>query len=200
MSIAETQRIEQPTPPAPARKKTVFRPDVQGLRAVAVLAVVTDHLLRWPSGGFVGVDVFFVISGYLITSLLLREHDRTGTISFRGFYARRVKRIIPASVLVTVSTLLTGWFLLDSVRFGQLVRDAAAAMFFVANWRFAVEGTDYFQEACRPRRCSTSGPSRSRSSTTSSGPGSCSGSCSPAFASSAGAGPPGAAPSASPSA
>ena len=150
MSIAETQRIEQPTPPAPARKKTVFRPDVQGLRAVAVLAVITDHLLRWPSGGFVGVDVFFVISGYLITALLLREHDRTGTISYRGFYARRVKRIIPASVLVTVSTLLTGWFLLDSVRFGQLVRDAVAAMFFVANWRFAAEGTDYFQEGLPP--------------------------------------------------
>jgi peptidoglycan/LPS O-acetylase OafA/YrhL len=96
------------------------------------------------------VDIFFVISGYLITALLLREHDRTGTISFRAFYTRRIKRIIPASVLVLISTVVAAWFLLDAARFGQLLRDAGAAMLFFANWRFAIAGTDYFQEGLPP--------------------------------------------------
>ncbi|MGW5560689.1 SGNH hydrolase domain-containing protein [Micromonospora sp. NPDC003944] len=153
MSVGHTtyeQQRADPVGPARTAKPATFRPDVQGLRAVAVLAVIADHLVRYPSGGFVGVDVFFVISGYLITSLLLREHDRTGTISFRGFYVRRIKRIIPASVLVLVSTVVAASFLLDAVRFGQLVRDVVASFFFMANWRFAREGTDYFQEGLPP--------------------------------------------------
>ncbi|MFI5916329.1 acyltransferase family protein [Dactylosporangium sp. NPDC051541] len=144
------EQVVGPGRAVPVSKPRVFRPDVQGLRAVAVLPVIADHLLRQPSGGFVGVDVFFVISGYLITSLLLREHDRTGTISFRGFYVRRIKRIIPASVLVLASTVVAGYFLLDAVRFGQMVRDVRASVLFVANWRFAREGTDYFQEGLPP--------------------------------------------------
>ncbi len=139
-----------PDGPRPAPRPRTFRPDVQGLRAVAVLAVIADHLVRYPSGGFVGVDVFFVISGYLITALLLREHERTGAISFRRFYVRRVKRIIPASVLVLASTVVAGSFLLDAVRFGQMVRDVGASLLFVSNWRFAREGTDYFQEGLPP--------------------------------------------------
>jgi peptidoglycan/LPS O-acetylase OafA/YrhL len=66
-----------------------FRPDIQGLRALAVLAVIADHMLAYPSGGFVGVDVFFVISGFIITSMLLREHKKSGRISFADFYRRR---------------------------------------------------------------------------------------------------------------
>lgn len=66
-----------------------FRPDIQGLRMIAVVAVILDHLVEWPAGGFVGVDVFFVISGFLITGLLLREHEKTGSISFSGFYRNR---------------------------------------------------------------------------------------------------------------
>ncbi|MFC4064632.1 acyltransferase family protein [Actinoplanes subglobosus] len=153
MSIAdaETQRIPLPaTAPGPPSTKTVPRPDIQGLRALAVLAVIADHLLRWPTGGFVGVDVFFVISGYLITALLLREHDRTGTISFRTFYTRRIKRIIPASLLVLAATITAAHFLLDAARFSQLTGDTRAALLFVANWRFASEGTDYFQEGLPP--------------------------------------------------
>ena len=73
---------------------TQLRPEIQGLRMVAVVAVIADHLMRWPRGGFVGVDVFFVISGYLITGLLLREFETRGSISFTGFYARRIKRIM----------------------------------------------------------------------------------------------------------
>jgi peptidoglycan/LPS O-acetylase OafA/YrhL len=81
-----------------------------------VVAVVLDHLLDWPPGGFVGVDVFFVISGFLITGILLREHERTGRISFRSFYIRRVKRILPAAVLVLAATLVASYFLLNAAR------------------------------------------------------------------------------------
>lgn len=99
----------RPAPPTPAgmsgRRPAGFPADVQGLCAVAVLAVLADHLLGRPRGGFVGVDVFFVISGFLITGLLLREYERTGTISFSAFYARRAKRILPAAVLVLLATV-----------------------------------------------------------------------------------------------
>ncbi|MEQ4522576.1 acyltransferase family protein, partial [Nocardioides kribbensis] len=73
----------------PAPEGSQHRRDIQGLRALAVVAVVGDHLLGWPTGGFVGVDVFFVLSGFLITDLLLRERASTGRISLRGFYERR---------------------------------------------------------------------------------------------------------------
>src|SRR4029079_4475935 len=92
--------------------KRSLRRDIQGLRAVAVLAVIADHLAHWPSGGFVGVDVFFVISGYLITALLLSEHGRTGTLTSIGFYVRRCKRIMPAAVLVLATTVAGGYVLL----------------------------------------------------------------------------------------
>ena len=81
-----------------------FRGDIEGLRGVAVLLVVFGHVTGWPRGGFIGVDVFFVISGFLITGLLVAERERTGRISIRGFYARRVRRLLPAGVLVLVLT------------------------------------------------------------------------------------------------
>lgn len=121
------------------------RKDIQGLRAFAVLAVILDHLLGWPSGGFIGVDVFFVISGFLITGLLLREHERTGRISFSGFYRRRIKRILPASILVLLATVGASFAIFGQARFMSTLWDGVAAFFFSANWRFAAAGTDYFQ-------------------------------------------------------
>ncbi|MCC4908102.1 acyltransferase family protein [Microbacterium sp. cx-59] len=129
--------------PEGARKKT-FRPDIQGLRMVAVVAVILDHLFGWPVGGFVGVDVFFVISGFLITGLLLREHERTGTISFGGFYVRRLKRIMPAAVLVIIVTVACGYLFFNAARATQTFWDGIWATFFAANWRYAALGTDYF--------------------------------------------------------
>jgi peptidoglycan/LPS O-acetylase OafA/YrhL len=83
----------------------LFRPDVEGLRAVAVLLVVLYHAnLPGLHGGFVGVDVFFVISGFVITGLLLRERTATGRTSLLSFYSRRVRRILPAATLVIVTT------------------------------------------------------------------------------------------------
>jgi peptidoglycan/LPS O-acetylase OafA/YrhL len=122
-----------------------LRPDIQGLRAVAVIAVIVDHLFGWPKGGFVGVDVFFVISGFLITGLLEREWKRTGTISFGTFYRRRVKRILPASLLVIAATLLSAKFLFAAPRFSDTATDSLWATLFSANWRFLLQGSDYFQ-------------------------------------------------------
>jgi peptidoglycan/LPS O-acetylase OafA/YrhL len=131
--------------PAAGAPKSSFRRDIQGLRAVAVLAVVADHLFKWPSGGFVGVDVFFVISGFLITGLLLKEHDRTGSISFTGFYKRRARRILPASMVALLGTVAGAYFLFGSTRFQQVLTDGVWATLFAGNWRFAIAGTDYFQ-------------------------------------------------------
>lgn len=129
------------------KPKAGLRPDIQGLRAIAVLAVIFDHLFHWPSGGFVGVDVFFVISGFLITGLLIREHDRTGRISFADFYRRRIKRIVPAAMTVVIATSLAAYFLFSTARSKDVLIDAVWATFFSANWRFVTAGTDYFDAA-----------------------------------------------------
>jgi peptidoglycan/LPS O-acetylase OafA/YrhL len=122
-----------------------FRADIQGLRAVAVGLVALDHAKVGPfDGGFVGVDVFFVISGYLITSLLLREADRTGRVSLRDFYARRARRILPAALLVIVATLVLSVLFLDGAAALLVGEQAVWATFFAANVKFARDSTDYF--------------------------------------------------------
>lgn len=125
-------------------KKKPFRPDIQGLRALAVVAVILDHLLAWPGGGFVGVDVFFVISGFLITSHLYREHQKHGRISFADFYRRRVRRILPIATLVLALTVGAGFALYLATRAYAITVDALWALFFAANWHFAVDGTNYW--------------------------------------------------------
>ena len=103
-----------------------------------------DHLTGWPGGGFAGVDVFFVISGFLITGVLLREHDRTGRISFVDFYRRRIKRIIPAAWLVLAVTLVGSRVIFARPRFDATLTDGWWTLAFGANWHFAAQGTDYF--------------------------------------------------------
>ena len=128
-----------------------FRKDIQGLRAVAVLLVALDHARIGPvTGGFVGVDVFFVISGYLITSLLIGEADREGKVSLTGFYARRARRILPAATIVTLVTLAAGVWFLSGVQALAVVKDAIWATFFAANIHFAAIGTDYFSADVPP--------------------------------------------------
>jgi peptidoglycan/LPS O-acetylase OafA/YrhL len=131
--------------PRAARKKTGIRKDIQGLRAVAVMVVVMDHMIKWPTGGYIGVDVFFVISGFLITGLLLREHERTGRISFADFYRRRLRRIMPVAVIVLVAATGASMLLHGIGRTATLLDDVVYSLFFVANWRFAATGTDYMQ-------------------------------------------------------
>lgn len=126
-------------------RSSAFRADIQGLRAFAVIVVILDHLFRWPSGGFVGVDVFFVISGYLITSHILRELDRTGRLSLSGFYRRRIRRIAPAATVVIVATVTLSALILPRSRAFAIAVDGVCAFFFGANWRSMAIGTDYFQ-------------------------------------------------------
>ena len=133
--------------PSETRSSTArhFRPDIQGLRALAVGTVILAHSgFGTLSGGFVGVDVFFVISGFLITSLLMREADRTGRISLLGFYARRARRILPAAALVAMATVVASILFLPLVRAVEIIKDSIWAAAFGANIRFAVVGTDYF--------------------------------------------------------
>lgn len=111
---------------------------------VAVMLVVLSHLFDWPRGGFIGVDVFFVISGFLITGSLLHTFEKTGKISFSSFYRRRIRRIVPAATLVLVATCAFAYVILSNSSFTATLIDALWAFLFVANWRFAIEGTDYF--------------------------------------------------------
>ena len=131
---------------------TRFRPDVEGLRGIAVLLVVLAHL-EAPgfAGGFFGVDVFFVISGYLITGLLANEYSaRAGTnggrgsISILGFYARRARRILPAALTVIVAIVVAGNLVLNELEVMQIRHDAWWAVFFGSNVDFIRQATDYF--------------------------------------------------------
>ena len=121
-----------------------FRPDVEGLRAIAVGLVVANHAgVPWVSGGFVGVDVFFVLSGFLITGLLLRERERSGRTSLLGFYARRVRRILPAGTLVAVVTVLASYHWLGFLRGNRIAGDGRWVALFAGNLHFAADGTKY---------------------------------------------------------
>lgn len=142
ISTAPQAKIRTTVRPATQKK---FRADIQGLRAFAVVVVVLDHLVEWPSGGFVGVDVFFVISGFLITGHLLREWERTQRISFKDFYRRRAKRLLPAAVTVIVVTTVTSFLLFTGSRAWSIFWDAVSSLLFFGNWRFAATETDYFQ-------------------------------------------------------
>ncbi|MET9190551.1 acyltransferase, partial [Streptomyces tendae] len=123
------------------------RPDIQGLRAVAVGLVVLSHAgVAQVGGGYVGVDVFFVISGFLITSLLLRELATTGRVSLRSFYARRALRLLPASSLVIAVTLVGAWLFLSKARLAEYAGDALAGALYTLNFRLAAAGTDYLAQ------------------------------------------------------
>jgi peptidoglycan/LPS O-acetylase OafA/YrhL len=110
-----------------------YRPDLDGLRAVAVLAVVAFHAFpAWIKGGFIGVDVFFVISGFLISTIIFENLDN-GTFSFTEFYARRVRRIFPALIIVLFACFIFGWFILLADEFNQLAKHIGAGAGFVSN-------------------------------------------------------------------
>ncbi|MCW2494255.1 acyltransferase family protein [Jatrophihabitans sp.] len=123
------------------------RHDLEGLRAIAVLGVVIYHLRpSWLPGGFAGVDVFFVLSGYFITGLLLREIDRTGTVDLLRFWGRRARRLLPASVLVIVVTVAAGYAMTNALEAHRIARDGLVASVFGMNWRAAYQGTLYLQD------------------------------------------------------
>src|SRR3954447_4148953 len=126
---------------APARGG--IRSDIQGLRAVAVSAVLLFHL--WPnrfSGGFAGVDVFFVISGFLITSHLLR-HRPSRPRDLLDFWSRRIRRLLPASLLVLAVTLVATRLIAPATQWANTAAQAKAAALYVVNWRLTSDSVDY---------------------------------------------------------
>jgi peptidoglycan/LPS O-acetylase OafA/YrhL len=138
----------QPSPRT--QGKLGYQPSIDGLRAVSVLAVILYHAeLSWIPGGFLGVEVFFVVSGFLITALLVEERFHTGSVSLRGFWTRRARRLLPALyvlLLVVPATMLV--FYRDAA--GRLGGDVLAALFYVSNWWQVLLQESYFAQAGRP--------------------------------------------------
>lgn len=123
-----------------------FRPDIAGLRALAILPILFFHAgIEAIPGGFVGVDIFFVISGFLITSLIVRDLEK-GKFSLWRFYRRRVVRIFPALLLVILATLIAGYFLLLPSEISDLAASSVSALAFVSNFHFFFTA-DYFGAA-----------------------------------------------------
>ena len=128
-----------------------FRPDIEGLRAVAVLAVVLFHAeVPGVGGGFVGVDVFFVISGFLITGLLWRELSTAGTVGLRRFYGARARRLLPASATVGVVTMIASAVLLPPLQARTVIGDGIASALYVSNYWFILRGVNYFASHVPP--------------------------------------------------
>jgi len=138
---------EAGTPPGDRK----FRPDVEGLRAMAIALVVLFHAgVPRFTGGFVGVDVFFVISGFVITGVLLRERSGSGRNSILAFYGRRSRRIIPAATLVIITTVLASYHWLGFIMGGNVAVDGRAAATFWVNFHFIATGTNYLAASLPP--------------------------------------------------
>jgi peptidoglycan/LPS O-acetylase OafA/YrhL len=121
-----------------------YRPALDGVRAVAVLAVIGYHLGSHLPGGFLGVDIFFVLSGYLITALLLQQRSRSRSVDFAGFWARRARRLLPALlILVTTVAVVTGHSA-SVATFSARRADLLSTIFYFANWHFIAVGQSYF--------------------------------------------------------
>ena len=141
--------------PAPGGHSSEFRykPALDGLRAIAVLSVLAYHFgADWAKGGFLGVDMFFVLSGYLITSLLLVEWGRTGRIQFAAFWARRARRLLPALFLVLIVVAIWARIELPSNQWESLRGDSLWTFFYGANWHFIAAGQSYFSSTPSPLR------------------------------------------------
>ena len=134
----------------PKDSRFPYMPGIDAMRALAVLAVFGYHAgLDWLPGGFLGVDVFFVISGYLITSLLLREFRSTDHIELGRFWPRRARRLLPAvGVLIAVAMIVSA--IAEPDRIDQIRGDALASLFYFANWHFIFDHTSYFEQFGRP--------------------------------------------------
>jgi peptidoglycan/LPS O-acetylase OafA/YrhL len=138
-TVDAPERTAASKPPA-----TALRYEVQALRALAVLLVVLFHF--WPGrlpGGYVGVDVFFVISGFLITGHLLREVESTGTVALGRFWARRARRLLPAAYLVIAVSVVVTLLVVPMTQWHQWFREAIGATLYVENWVLAADSVDY---------------------------------------------------------
>lgn len=136
--------LKPTTPQAPPTERR-FRPDIEGVRAVASLGVLLSHAgVTALAGGFTGVDVFYVLSGFLVTGGLLREGQKKGTIDFLDFMGRRARRLLPVATLVLILTVIFTYRFLGYSRGNVVAEDAKWTALFASNWRFIQTGTDYF--------------------------------------------------------
>ncbi|GIU85321.1 MAG: membrane protein [Acidimicrobiales bacterium] len=137
---------------SPSRRRYGYRPALDGLRAIAVLAVLFYHHdpRGFAPGGFLGVDLFFVLSGFLITTLLLAEHEQTGRVDLRDFWYRRARRLLPALVLVLFFVGVYAWVWAEPNELENLRADGLATLFYVSNWWFAYSGQSYFEQFANP--------------------------------------------------
>ncbi len=148
LTEAEAVRPSAPVDVAPRPSRAVraprsFRPDIEGLRAVAVLIVVIYHADLGISGGYVGVDVFFVISGFLITRQLVKQVEARGVAALPTFYAQRVRRLLPGAAVVVVATVVVARFWAPVLQVKGIATDALFTTFYALNYRLAEQGTDY---------------------------------------------------------
>ena len=133
--------------------KIRYRPEIDGLRAIAVISVILYHAqitifdFETFKGGFIGVDIFFVISGYLITSIILKELVATGSFSFKHFYERRIRRIIPVLLFVMLASLPFGWMLLLTDNFIDFSKSILYSIGFSSNLYFWYTGQEYAAES-----------------------------------------------------
>jgi peptidoglycan/LPS O-acetylase OafA/YrhL len=146
--LAAPNTPADPDPGAPvsaAQTPKGFRRDIQGLRGLALVAVLLCHArVPFAEGGFVALDVFFVMSGFLITGLMLKELDRTGSLSVLRFYARRARRLLPLAMTVLAAIAVGSLILFATVRSEEVAGDVIAAALYVVNWRFMAQAVDYF--------------------------------------------------------
>ncbi len=154
MPVQHDTRATAPVPrldrTATLRPPMPYLPGLDGLRALAVTAVVLYHLdLPWIPGGFLGVDVFFVLSGFLITTLVLEEVERTGRLSYRRFYLRRARRLLPALGLLLLTVSAASLLFLRE-ELSELRGDVVAALLYVSNWWYIVADQSYFEFTGRP--------------------------------------------------
>lgn len=168
----EAERAQTPGPergqPRDGQSRPVRR-DIEGLRSIAVLFVVVYHLgVQRLSGGFAGVDVFFVISGFLITSGLVSEAERTGSVALLRFYARRARRLLPAATLVLVLTAVVGWWVLPRADWSVLSSDVTTAALYWSTGHSPSVPSTIWPRTQGSRPSSTTGRCQWRSSSTSS--------------------------------
>ena len=122
-----------------------YRPELDGLRSVAVYLVVLFHCGLGPfDGGFVGVDLFFVLSGFLVSHVIWAEVDKHGSFRLGWFYARRVRRLLPAAVLAIVATAAVQLLVASAPQRQEMLRDGQSALVYLSNWHFIADSRDYF--------------------------------------------------------
>ncbi len=150
-SEAPARRANRGTAPRGGSRGLPYLPALDGVRAIAVLAVLLYHGgVAWVSGGFLGVDVFFVLSGYLITELFLLEHDRSGRLDLKAFWLRRARRLLPALVLVVAFVAVYAVFVADPAELARIRGDGTATLLYGANWWYAFSGQSYFEQFQAP--------------------------------------------------